>query len=611
MKLFPWITCILTDLFVILPCISQNDTGLTFNHQPFGVRRNLFIIQDDYNEFCGTPGACTIALLRALQAECAPILVSSSLWTNMCIYLRLHGDEHFLKPKKKRWLVYKVTAAVYLAVPMSYQERLCQVMNNVKIENKIIDHYSRAVLAPDDIVLGCKCSRFVQLQEPFACTLPRLGLYSLNMLATLLKFKADINPEILRKTLITREDASQIPHYPGLEIFLLGHGRASRLLRNYIAGFSINEFRLFLATLKADFNVSLLMYQTCYGGGPHLVVPYVTHGQPDLYPFPIVTCCSGALPASVIYDPFSVHNLDFSKIFKDLSDSSTELDLADRLASFFPHRTDSLKKRVLHNIPQIRMSGSPEFVAVAGTIENPSIQIYKPPDGLDKQKVIIQDVPAFLFYGYGIIAPIEMKGTCASIIPMDPFAKTFFFNTIDAREHTFHDLVLYSFCPVSMVEVPESTFLIRQLFCKLNSSEDRWQVLHNVTIKCNRSNQLLQTAYEQELEDKYLRNYTVRKKATYSFGNSTYSFYVKPLHGPDFLGKTLYACTFTVNIITGGSFPYLHVPPIFRDPEPHRVWVFGKQHRLQKSQARIYERDFCNQFKTIVSDIASQKDVSA
>ena len=349
--------------FFFMVCVSFSDINSAKNcmHDSLGSRRNLFIIQDDYNEFWGCLGACTVALLRALQAESAPILVSSSLWMNMCIYLRLHGDEHFLKPKKKRWRIYYVNSAVYLAVPQQYINQVRQICSACEIDESVADWPSGLNLTPDDLIVGLKCSSLQELYAPFACTLPRLGFYGLRMIMTVAHVEADITQHVLQKALITRLDVSSLEQYPGYEIFLLGHGRASRILRDYIAGFTVNEFRSFLNCLATDFNVNVLIYQTCYGGGRHLVVPYMTSHKPDRYTYPIVSCSSGSIPSSVIYDPFSEHNLDFSKIFKNVADGSTSLDLHQRLAAFYPHNSDSLKKRVLHNLPLIREAEQPNL----------------------------------------------------------------------------------------------------------------------------------------------------------------------------------------------------------------------------------------------------------
>ena len=272
-----------------------------------GPRRNLVILQDDINEVNGMLGACTLTLLRALQAESAPILVSSGLWFNMCLYLHAHGNEHSLKPHKKNWQLYRVTSDVYCAIPKKYKEKIQFVCKDFPAQQTIADGTQ---LTRDDITLGIKCSRLSAIESPFLISWSRVFGNRLRLLGSAFSYHAALSPAVLRKVLVSSEDIANIKEYPPLDIFMVGHGRASSLFSSVIAGYSIPEFHAIIVSFEHDFHLNVLIYQTCYGGDLHLVKPFMTNGKPDVYHYTIISCCTGAMPSVVYFEKESKHSLE-------------------------------------------------------------------------------------------------------------------------------------------------------------------------------------------------------------------------------------------------------------------------------------------------------------
>lgn len=564
-----------------------------------GSHRNLIIIQDDYNETNGCLHACTITLLQALQAAAAPILVSKSLWFNMCLYLRQYDNTHFLKPKKKQWQLYRVNQSAYLAIPKQYKKKAAIVSQHFKLPQPIIDATTGNALTHEDIVLGLKCSKLKEVSSPFSCTFTQLVAHRAETVGSLFSFNADVNTKLLHSIFITRDEIANIESYPAWDIFLVGHGKTSRIFNSQLAGFSVSEFRALLGFLHNAIHTNALVYQTCFGGGKHLTIPYTTKNEADCYNYAIICCCTSASPATVMHDPFSKHNTDFNAMFKDITNHSSADNFEQRLASFFPNQHESPKKRLLHNIPSIRLPQSTEFVALGGPSTEETLQVYKP-EAANNETIIIDNKLAFLLYDHGIIhTPIVMKGSCAALIPMHPEADTVIIDTLDAREQTLHDISLYCFTPISMVQAPTGTYLIKELLCKRHEDDTSYSTLRNVMISSNRTTPLLETAYEQELEQKYLYNFLLRKKVTYELDGKTYKRMIKPAQGPDILGKTLLVAA----LIFGLDPAPLMEFAFFVHDNPKQKWTIGKAQQLTAKHARRYHGNFMHAYNATTTKI--------
>jgi len=396
-----------------------------------------------------------------------------------------------------------------------------------------------------------------------------------------------------------------INQYPALDIFMVGHGRASAVFSSVIAGYSISEFHAQLLCLKESVHTHLFMYQTCFGGAHHLVKPFMTNGKPDVYNYAIISCCIGAVPASVYLDTDSKHALDFTTIFHDVADSSLcEENFQERLAAFYPSADEAPKKRVLHNIPSIRWPGKTEFEALA--TPSSSIQVYKPGTAI-ADNVMIDSKQAFLFYDHGIThAPVVLKGTCPALIPMDPATDVVVINTLDAHEQTFHDVLLHCFAPISMLETPAGTVLIKELHCKLHDDDAESSKLTNVTIRNSRQTPILETPYEQQLDAKYYYNFALRKRVTYEHDGVIHKFTVKPKHGLDYLGKILMVGeALCANIY--GINPHVSQYSVFaHDLDPKRLWIFSRERKVRGSQASRYEKEFAAHFDQIAMPVAER-----
>jgi hypothetical protein len=567
--------------------------------EKLGERRNLLIVQDDFNEFNGMISACTLALLRALQSEAAPILVSSSLWFNTCLYLWQHGDEHFLKPKRKNWKLYRVDNDVYLAIPRQYEEKIRVLAQHVVIPSPVKDLVTGKELSAFDIALGLKCSCMREIENPFSVCWSRTINYRLRMVGAPFSTGPDINERILRTAFITNGEVANISQLPSWEIYLVGHGRGKEgLLSSVIGGYSVQGFRSLLSFFEHAIAVRSFMYQTCYGGGKHLMIPYVTGSNPDIYHFTIICCCTTASPSTILYDPKSKHNMDFNLVFKDIMLPSED-DYEERLAAFYPTNDEAPKKRVLHNIPSIRRAGSDEFVALCQSGKDSPIQIYKPSIEREDQ-VVIDNKQALLLYDQGIVhAPVIMHGSCAALIQMDPLSDSVVINHFDARDQTLKDILTYTFAPVSMFKTPEGTFFIKEMVCKFEEADESPVTLHNVMIRSHSLIALLETPYEQFLESKYLYNFMLRKRVTYEYEGKSYRLTVKPIHGPDYLGKLLMVFDAFINGAYNMQSPWSNLWAYAQDLQPKRLWTLSKIRRLNPSQSKHFHESFTQTYETI------------
>lgn len=585
-----------------------NNAPATISHlDRLGKRRNLVIVQDDVNEIEGALGACTLSLLRALQAESAPIVVSSSLWFNMCIYLRCHGDEHKLKPRRKEWTVYQVSPDIYCAVPQKYLDRIGAITQDFQLVDTVRDSISGSELTRDDIALGLKCSLLKKVESPFSISWMKVLSYRLRIFGNAFALHAVFTPAALRKVLITSDEIANIDQYPAYDIFMAGHGRGASLFGSVIVGCSIPEFQSLLAFMNNNIHTHLFMYQTCFGGGQHLVKPFTREDKPELFNYAIVCCCTGAMPSSVYLDTQSKRALDFNAIFKDVADTSlSEDNFQVRLANFYPAQDEAPKKRMLHNIPSIRWPGASEFVALTGALSDPIIQVYNPLSSIT-DTVVINDKQAFLFYDQGIIhTPIVMKGKCSAMIPMDPCADTVIINSLDVREHSFHDVLLYCFAPISMIEAPAGTVLIKELQCKLSDNDPSVSTLRNVTIRSCRETPILETFYERQLDIKYYYNFGLRKRVTYEHNGKIYKMMVTPKHAPDYLGKILLFAEMLFATVYGFNPQVAQFSMFAHDLDPKRLWVFSKARTVRPRLAARYERDFAARYDKIAGPVSSR-----
>ncbi len=604
----------LVSLLILIPSLSypkqkkkhQDVSGKSAIHvnnpDKLGLRRNLIILQDDINETNGMVGACTMGLLRALQSEAAPILVSSGLWFNACLYLHEHGNEHHLKPHKKNWELYRVTSEIYCAIPKKYKEKIQFVCKDFPADRGAPEGNQ---LTRDDIILGIKCSQLKQIESPFAISWSRLFGYRIRLFGNAFTYRAAMTPDVLRKILISSGDIANLNQYPAYDIFMIGHGRASYIFSSVIAGYSISEFHSLLAALNDSFHTHLFMYQTCYGGAAHLVKPFVTNGKADVYNYAIISCCTGAMPSAVYFDSDSKHALDFTSILHDVADVSMREDnFQERLAAFYPSADESPKKRVLHNIPSIRWPGKTEFEALA--VPSGTIQVYKAETAL-AGNVTIDSKQAFLFYDHGVThAPVILKGTCPALIPMDPTTDVVVISMLDAHEQTFHDVLLHCFAPISMLEVPANTVLIKELQCKLHDDDTASTSLQNVTIKNIRATPIFETPYEQQLDAKYYYNFALRKRVTYEHDGKLYKCTVKPKHGPDFLGKILMVGEAIFANIYGINPHVSQYSILAHDLDPKRLWIFSRERKMRASVASRYEKEFAAHFDEVAIPVAER-----
>lgn len=569
-----------------------------------GLRRNLVILQDDINETEGNVGACTLTLLRALQAENAPILVSSGLWFNMCLYVHAHGNEHHLKPRKKNWQVFRITGDVYCAIPKKYKEKIAAVCKDFPAQQIISDGRLLNQLTREDITLGIKCSQLKEIELPFSVSWARVFGYRFRLLGNAFAYHAALSPAVMKKALISSNDIANINQYPAYDIFMTGHGRVSAIFSSLIAGYSISEFHSLLSVLENSFHTHLFMYQTCFGGGDHLIKPFMTYGKPDVYNYAIISCCTGAVPSAVYFDSDSKHVLNFTTIFHDVADNSLREDnFQERLSALYPSADEAPKKRVLHNIPSIRWPGRSEFEALA--MPSGTIQVYKPGTAI-ADNVTIDSKQALLFYDDGIThAPVVLKGTCPALIPMNPATDVVVINTLDAREQTFHDVLLHCFAPISMFETPAGTVLIKELRCKWNDDTEP-TTLHNVTVRSIRATPILETPYEQCLDAKYYYNFALRKRVTYERDCTVYKFTVKPKHQPDFFGKILMVTELLFANIYGVNPHISQFSAFTHDIDPKRLWTFSKERKVRVGLAKRYLREFATHFNDVAIPVAER-----
>ncbi len=479
--------------------------------------RNLIIIQDHYTEKAQPLSACTVVLLRALQSEVAPILVSTSVWYSACEYLDRHGNEHFLKPKRHRWNVYVVNKHLYLAVPIAYQETVTNKFSFVRACEPISTSNG---ITTQDLAVGLKLSRLKVLENPFECSFSRSAKNTFQAIGSCFTGdKTDVTTTILKNVLVTKDDCDGclLP----LDIFLTGHGRAKNKAKQIrLAGFSLEEFRSFLTFLNNEVSTRLLIYQTCYGGGNMLKIPYTTDGMPDRYAFDIISCCATNSAASVIYNPFSQNNIDFCNLLK-ASDDQSEIDSQLRVSSYFPASTDSARKRILENVPFIRPKGARAF----NVCKSPqsTVRVYeKGQKGVELYNTQLFFIPHDLKN-----VSIAMKDKCSAIISQDG-DETITIKKLEACDQLLDDIVLYCFFPVTLPGCPVGNVFIKELICKRTKNDNATIRLQNVKICSYRSSRKTSNFQDLSLNGQCNRIVGFRKKITYEHEGRTYTQDYRP-----------------------------------------------------------------------------------
>lgn len=515
-------------LLILFPvCLSLQD--YTSENSSSSGHRNLIIIQDHYTESNKRLSPCTVALLRALQAEIAPILVSSSVWYNACCYIECHGNEHFLKPRLKKWEVYKVNKHLYLAVPKGYKEFInsccedatwfVQKTGNAESSNNV-----------DDIKIGLKLSQLEKIEKPFECSTGQAAKNTFRRVGAFFTgTKPDITVEHLKQVLITNDDMPHGCKSPPLDIFLVGHGTCNEKKKSkqfMLAGFTLDDFRSFLKFLNDNLNTRLLIYQTCYAGGKLLKIPYTTAGKADLYNFDIVSCCTTNSPASIIYNPFSQNNLDFQKIFIKLDDS-TNVSIQERVAAYMPINTDSVSKRIIENIPFLRPAGSNDFVLCDGD-HSGSVVLY---DGTS-QEIVLDSKQVFITKGNLRNVSIDMKNTPTAIIESGGGDITI--ERLNAPDQTLDQIILYCFSPVTMPGCPLSAVYIQELICKKSKEDTKSKSFKHVTISSYRISRRSSCEQDLSINGNCSRMLGLRKNITYQDQQKVFIQSYKPQRKSNF-----------------------------------------------------------------------------